>query len=282
MRLAVDMSRWGGDLTAQEAYGLQQEWISTVILATGPGGYSTNFHVQADDAVAAGLRLEVYIFLEWTGHPKAWVREGLQAIADYRDLVERIWIDVEDTQHPVPVDWMDQLTAALDEAELWGKPVGIYTGRWYWVGHLGNSQEFAERQLWNSWYDNDPDIDGLPYGGWTRESVTIEQYTGTTIIAGQSVDSNAIYIEPEGENNLDPFLRETVKAMTGADPADPTKHAYIQGVFDRFNKNEDGSDSGDSMIVGYLDILYPHIEQAAGDGVPDHQHTDGKSGPVER
>ena len=44
----VDMSRWGGDLTADEAAAMKAEGIGTVIVASGPGGYGLMARQQGD------------------------------------------------------------------------------------------------------------------------------------------------------------------------------------------------------------------------------------------
>lgn len=198
--LSVDMSRWGGDLTAPEASCLKEAGVQTVVLATGPGGYDDALLSQIDDAVANGLTIEVYYFVEWGNNPAAWVDAGATALGDYKKYVKRVWIDVEDTTNPPPNTISGResyVRMAVDRAKLvYGVEVGIYTGGWYWkdpVRGMANSSAFSNLPLWNSWYDNDPDIDGLPYGGWTRDSVAIEQYTGTVIICGQSVDTNWVY-----------------------------------------------------------------------------------------
>ena len=82
----------------------------------------------------------------------------------------------------------DALNAAGKDADV------LYTARWFWVGHMGNSQDIAWRRfrLWSAHYDWNPDIDfgSAPYGPWRVSDLVGEQYAGTTNIEGQSIDLN--------------------------------------------------------------------------------------------
>lgn len=223
MALALDASKWGGDITREEAECFKAEGVDTVILASGPGGYSQNFKIQADDVVAAGLNLEVYAFLEWGSDPEWWIRQALVRTGDYFPLIKRFWVDVEDNHNPAPATLSERINyvqKALNTADaITNQHTGIYTGGWYWKrsNQMANTDVFAKqgRLLWNSFYDNDPDIDGLPYGGWTEDTVAIEQFTGTVDFCGQSVDTNWIYIYPEGENGDDDMADARLREVLG-------------------------------------------------------------------
>lgn len=188
---AVDMSRWGGELTAEEALAMVAEGIELVIVGTGhAGGAGLWARQQAEAAVAAGLRLEAYIYLYMAGDP---VEQVGQALATLEGLpVRRWWLDAEDVDSPAlsPADRRTFLHACVSLLQGRGLTVGIYTGRWWWVPNMGDYAGFSPLPLWNSWYDGDPDVDGLPYGGWTAEGVAIEQFQGTSMVCGQSVDLN--------------------------------------------------------------------------------------------
>ena len=216
--LALDMSKWGGDLTAQEAADMWVLGVRTLIFATGPGGYSSAVVSQIDDAVKVGFVIEVYYFVEWGNNPAVWIDSGATALGNLKQHVKRVWIDVEDVNNTPPSTLAAReayVRQAVERAQLvYGVPVGIYTGGWFWkdpIRGMANSPAFSSYSLWNSYYDNDSDIDGLPYGGWTAADVAIEQYTGTVIVAGQSVDTNwaykpmtnAIEVPPDNMNNFE-------------------------------------------------------------------------------
>lgn len=201
----VDMSRWGGELTADEAEAMRAEGIATVIVASGPGGYGLMARQQADAALAAGLRLEAYTFLEFASDPEGWVREALARLHGLP--VARWWLDVEDTEHGrdwTPEQRIAYVQRALDAFAAAGVFAHIYSSGWFWRPYMGDTDVFARqgRKLWNSWFDGDPDIDGLPYGGWTAADVAIEQFEGTSAVCGQSVDKNLLYFTEEGEDMI--------------------------------------------------------------------------------
>src|SRR3972149_5176193 len=68
----------------------------------------------------------------------------------------------------------------------------LYTARWFWTGHMGDSKDARWRRfkLWNAYYDGDPDIDfaSAPYGPGAASELVGEQYQGTTQLGGASVD----------------------------------------------------------------------------------------------
>lgn len=163
----VDMSRWGGELIADEAACMKAAGIGTVIVASGPGNYGLFARQQAEAALAAGLRLEAYTFLEFESDPEWWVRQSLARLEGLP--VARWWLDVEDTDHGkswTPAQRIAYVQRALDAFAAAGVFAHVYSGGWYWLPYMGNTDAFARqgRKLWNSWYDGDPDVDGLPYG----------------------------------------------------------------------------------------------------------------------
>lgn len=218
---AVDMSRWGGELTPTEAACMATSGIHTVIVATGPGGYGLMALQQAEAADAAGMTVEAYVFLEFDSDPIWWVRESVARLEDFP--VARWWLDIEDTENGQSWTPAQRLayagSAAIALDNITGKRAGIYTGGWYWRAQMGNAQLFSlGRLLWNSYYDDGPAVNGLPYGGWTAAQVAIEQYQGTAIVCGQSVDKNHVYIEPE-EDMPDPRVDNILRLLGEAQMA---------------------------------------------------------------
>lgn len=229
---AVDMSRWGGELTAGEAACLRAAGIATVIVASGPGGYGLLARQQAEAAIAAGPRLEAYTFLEFESDPEWWVREALARLEGLP--VARWWLDVEDTDHGrswTPAQRVAYAQRALDAFSAAGVFAHIYSGGWFWRPYMADTDVFARqsRKLWNSWYDGDPDVDGLPYGGWTAADVAIEQFEGTSIVCGQSVDKNWLYFTEEGED-MDLRARvERLERLIGGNGVDDEEGKRLVG-----------------------------------------------------
>lgn len=260
---AVDMSRWGGELTLEEALAMKALGVGLVIVGTGhPGGAGMFARQQARVADIAGLRVEAYIYLYMAGDAAEQVR---QALATMEGLpVRRWWLDAEDVESPElsPADRRTFLHICVSILQGAKVPVGIYTGRWWWVPNMGDYDGFSPLPLWNSYYDGDPDTDGLPYGGWTES--TIEQYQGTTNLCGQSVDLNYAKDLEEEENVDGVTLRDVVAALGGA-------QAIVE-----WNAR------GNSLLAGYAleqgaraaveARLNEHIANHAA-GIHDHTHT---------
>lgn len=182
------MSRWGGELTDQEAQDMIAQGIELIIVGTGhPNGAGTYARQQAETWLRnGGKHLDAYIYLYMAWEADQQVAQGLGTLQGLP--VRMWWLDAEDveSQGLTPEQRVAFLHDCLDN--MGGLNVGIYTGRWWWVPNMADSTEFSHLPLWNSWYDGDPDTDGVPYGGWTDS--LIEQYEGTTNICGQSVDLN--------------------------------------------------------------------------------------------
>jgi uncharacterized protein CbrC (UPF0167 family) len=71
------------------------------------------------------------------------------------------------------------------------RPTCIYTGRWFWVGHMNNAQDawLLNYPLWAAQYDGQFNLNIVPYGpsGWR---VVGKQYGGGQV-AGSEFDWNA-------------------------------------------------------------------------------------------
>lgn len=229
----VDLSRWGGELTAEEAAAMKAAGIATAIVASGPGGYGLMARQQAETAAAAGLRLEAYTYLEFESDPEWWVREALARLDGLS--VARWWLDVEDTEHGrswTPERRIAYVQRALDAFAATDVFAHMYSGGWYWRPYMGDTDVFARqsRKLWNAWYDGDPDVDGLPYGGWTAADVAIEQFEGTSIVCGQSVDKNWMYFtEEEGEDMELRARVERLERLIGGNGVDDNDGKRLTG-----------------------------------------------------
>ena len=187
----VDMSHWGGPLTAEEAACMKESGIRKIIVGSGhpgPGNSGEWSRQQAASALAHGLEADAYVYLYLASAPAAKI---LVAFGALRGLpIGRWWLNVEDVDSPwyTPDERERIVLGCLDVVEDSMKRAGIATARWWWIPNMGDSTRFSHLPLWNAHYDGDPDTDGLPYGGWTDS--LIEQYQGTTVVCGQSVDLN--------------------------------------------------------------------------------------------
>lgn len=266
----VDMSRWGGEFTLAEADAMRALGIHTNIPGSGPGGYGQWTRQQAGMTIEAGLRLEGYAFVEWGDcsreRARWWAEQCAASFGPHVDDVLRFWPDFEETPVPAPLerawDYIDYFLEAVDEIFPEG---GFYGARWFHLGHLGNPTRWRDRQLWNAWYDGDPDIDGLPYGGWTRDHVAIEQYQGTTLIAGHSVDLNHMYIAPRGvrEDEMTDDERALLLYLASLLAGDPSGREF-PSVGDALNVLQHLENPGDVRLLEGLRVTQTRLGQLEG------------------
>lgn len=194
--LALDMSVWGGVFTLQEAQEAVHLGYKLTIVGGWHGGTKNQYARESlANARTAGMMIATYTILN--SIPGAFaVDRCREACGDMWDHLKFVALDCE----------VDGITkATIRDAEVHALALGhqpiIYTGRWWWVGHFGNPQDFKHLPLWHSYYDLDPDIDfgRMQYGGWTMADLIGEQFQGTTIVAGQSVDKNVFIAEKLGQ-----------------------------------------------------------------------------------
>ena len=162
------------------------------------GGFASNDGIKAvaetnlRNARLAGFRVAAYA----NASPPDWwplVTQMTHIRANMGgewDRVKDVVVDVE-----IPGITKDRVMELADGLEAAGKVCDVlYTGRWFWVGHMGNSQDIAWRRfrLWSAHYDWNPDINfgESPYGPWTLSEVIGEQYRPSTNVAGGTIDLN--------------------------------------------------------------------------------------------
>lgn len=201
--IVIDMSNHGGDWTVSEAQAAWNLGARTVMPGSGPGWYGLKTYQQASTGFKNGFALEAYGYYEFGGNIEVFAHESRAALKDLDRYVGRFWADFEDTSAAYSVgqriDFINRALEAYDRVWKDQCRVEFYGARWYHQGYLGNADNWKDRQLMNAYYDGDKDIDGLPFGGFTRDSVAIEQYQGTTSFGGQSVDIGYLYKLPSGK-----------------------------------------------------------------------------------
>jgi GH25 family lysozyme M1 (1,4-beta-N-acetylmuramidase) len=151
---------------------------------------------QIEMCAQAGIATDAYVFL-WTAAGPADIGAKLATLNGLEHHVRKLWLDVEDTAGASIDQRLTSIRQALAVCDEWskthGKPrPGIYTGRWWWQGYLGNTTEFGDRDLWTSQYDGIDDATVFsPYGGW--KACRIKQHAGTSTLAGVgNVDLNVL------------------------------------------------------------------------------------------
>jgi GH25 family lysozyme M1 (1,4-beta-N-acetylmuramidase) len=179
---AVDLSNFQ-DLTPQIARALKADGVELVIVRASHERQALVDIAQRQMQIVldAGMRLHAYGWCYFTADPS-------DTVAHWRDYYDRFpigrfWLDCEETRYAGDPGsnerWLVIVHAQL--AETW--PLGIYTGRWWWVPRMGNSDAFNDLPLWDADYTGTPQLEmPVPYGGWTRRA--IHQYDGTGSMAG--------------------------------------------------------------------------------------------------
>jgi len=162
------------------------------------GGYAGNDGIRAvaadnlRNARAAGFIVGGYA----NASPPTWWPLATQVMEIRRNAgsewaaLDRVAIDLE-----IAGLTMARAFELADALAAEGKRTDIgYTARWFWSGHMGNSQDprWLRFKLWNANYDWNPDIDfgAAPYGPWKMTDLVGEQYQGTTQLDGYAVDLN--------------------------------------------------------------------------------------------
>lgn len=150
------------------------------------GGVSPNTEAERwlHDARAAGLLTACYIAINGD-HPGGWhVEQGAELAGAEWEHTLFCAVDVE--IDGITLDNIHEGVTAL-QARL--KPPAIYTGEWFWSGHLGNLTAFSNVPLWTAQYDGVAILDSAkPYGGWTPARIVGKQYSGTGQLHGVTCD----------------------------------------------------------------------------------------------
>lgn len=114
------------------------------------------------------------------------VERAQAAIGDEWDNLSFLAIDVELETTP------DIVAEAFDTAINMGARPVMYTAKWAWDQFMASTNAFGQWELWNAFYDNDPDLDfaNHPFGSWPVTKLAGEQYTNTTEVDGIGFDFN--------------------------------------------------------------------------------------------
>jgi GH25 family lysozyme M1 (1,4-beta-N-acetylmuramidase) len=184
--------------------------------------YTDWFHINATLVRAVGLILGAYHFL-LDHHPgeaqaRFFVNEVQSQFPSFAGVVPIVDIEREaDGTTPR----IGHLRAFVTEFRrlVPNRPILIYTGRWYWVGVIGNPFGADLGPLWHSEYDgitpiefdvaNGPELD--VYGGWTE--CLVWQHTSSGIVpgVGGNCDRNIFYGD-----------RKALLALAGISVSPPT------------------------------------------------------------
>jgi hypothetical protein len=143
------------------------------------GGVDANIHSNLNNAKAAGLTTDIYMFPCRGKSANSQVDQMVSAIAS--NTYGMVWIDVE-TNPSSGCGWGSDhagncafLTETINRIKSHGKTAGIYASRYMWQTIMGSftaCASAASQQLWYAHYDNSPSFsDFQAFGGWTKPHI---------------------------------------------------------------------------------------------------------------
>jgi GH25 family lysozyme M1 (1,4-beta-N-acetylmuramidase) len=160
------------------------------------GGLDANIHNNLNNARAAGLATDIYMFPCRGKSATAQVDQMIAGIPS--NLYGTVWIDVE-TNPSAGCGWGSDhagncnfLTETINRIKSHGKAAGVYASRYMWQTIMGSFTACtgpASQPLWYAHYDNSASFsDFQAFGGWTKPHM--KQYQGDTTLCSAGVDKN--------------------------------------------------------------------------------------------
>jgi hypothetical protein len=188
---AIDTSY--DDVTPDKARAVREAGIELALQCLWTGAAQPPHRVtNLRNYTTAGLLIGAYTSLPTNAtagqtHVDS-ARRGVPA--DLWDALVRCAVDIElDGITPTAIRDAVQTLAAISHHRT------IYTNKNTWLHKLGDPHDFTDCELWNAWWDEDPDrdFDANPYGGWRPDQVIAEQYSGGHQVTGVYADRDVFY-----------------------------------------------------------------------------------------
>lgn len=160
-----------------------------MVKATEGSTYINPFYEEdVRQALAAGLKVGAYHYARPAGDPLAQARHFAQQIknAPGQNLPPVLDLEVAEGLSPVALQaWTRVFLVELER--LTGKRPMIYTYRYFWSDHMGNTKQFAEYPLWLAAYQNHAPS---PVGGWNKLAMWQRSDSGRVAGINTPVDMN--------------------------------------------------------------------------------------------
>lgn len=197
----LDISNYTGYLNPGHIVQLKQAGVGLVIVRLPIPGVERQelqpIALQQIEVLSkAGIPWQGYMWC----YPDIPVERQVPVVLDFLAPIEHtyhgdiLWVDVETDEPSFRADVMAWLRAARPLIEARGYAMGIYTSATMWAKVKG-TDEFADCPLWDANYNGTPGQGLISYGGWGGKPI-IHQYSGTTTVAGLTVDQNVV-LAPE-------------------------------------------------------------------------------------
>lgn len=182
-----------------------------MVKATEGSTYTNPFYEEdVRQALAAGLKVGAYHYARPAGDPLAQARHFAQQIknAPGQNLPPVLDLEVAEGLSPVALQaWTRAFLVELER--LTGKRPMIYTYRYFWSDHMGNTKQFAEYPLWLAAYQNHAPS---PVGGWNKLAMWQRSASGRVAGINTPVDMNLFNGDP---SQLDRFASGNLNAAGG-------------------------------------------------------------------
>ena len=178
---AADISMWSGAVSYQQWVQARRR-IQLAIVGSWHGREANPHTLESfQGAQKAGLAIATYIVLNSAPGPVS-IDRGLAACGDQVPGLSFVALDIE--VQGVTEQIIHEAAERVTDLSL--RPI-VYTGRWFWEGHLGNPAWASDLPLWDSAYNGKQDLKfPTTYGRWS--SLVGHQYVGTTMDLGFSAD----------------------------------------------------------------------------------------------
>lgn len=186
----IDVSHYQGSIRWEQV-ALTNKDFAIIKATEGSTWRDKLFRHNWDAAKGSGLRVGAYHYFRPGIDPKAQAQNFYDAVGDLGDNDIIPWIDVEDEHSGIngPAVPLNQLVRELDTCinlteNLFGTPVGIYTGQWFWnrlPSQIWTQDAFP---LWCAYWftDQKPHTQFPLPNGWTKYAV--HQYTSKGRVPG--------------------------------------------------------------------------------------------------
>jgi GH25 family lysozyme M1 (1,4-beta-N-acetylmuramidase) len=194
-RLGVDVSQ----LFSTSVYQcFKNDGYSFVIIRgyRSGGSLDPNIHANLQNAKAAGLTPDIYMFPCRGKSADSQVDQMISGISS--SSYGMVWIDVETnptsgcgwgTNHASNCEYLAEIVKRIKSH---GKTPGIYASHSMWQTIMGSATACAGLgglELWYAHYDGKPSFgDFQAFGGW--KTPHIKQYQGDVTLCGAGVDKN--------------------------------------------------------------------------------------------
>lgn len=190
---AVDVSEWNGDIDWNEAYddGVRYAFIRAGFGQDIESQDDKYFHINMENALAAGIKIAVYFYAYATDYDSAVgeAKHCIRLIEPYRDKISLpVFYDVEE-EKCIP-NMTDVVMGFINTMNYYGYNCGCYTsGSWYSAYFRNIDCDY----IWIAYWGND---DGEPHT--KPDYCDVWQYTSRGHVKGIGtgcVDCDIVYNE---------------------------------------------------------------------------------------